>query len=90
MTAPSAAPPASKSRLIRLVAASLLLLAYGLSAATFFRVCTEVRKTDPTGLVTTEMTCAPPTPTSATVVILLLGILLLLWPDVSEISVLGI
>lgn len=73
-------------RRTRLIVAFLILAAYAAAAIWWYRECSVLRVgTDPA-----EATCAPPTVTSATVLVLLFLVVLLLWPDISEITVLGV
>lgn len=77
-------------RIFRLSIAALLLLGYACAAVWLYRECTAVRTTAADGSVSLETTCAPPTLTSATVLVLLLLVGALLWPDISELAVLGV
>ncbi|MGY4856322.1 hypothetical protein [Cryobacterium sp. AP23] len=80
----------ARGRVLRLWLGGVLLVGYAVAAVWFYRECISVRTVDADGLVTSQATCAPPTLTSATVLVLLLLIAALLWPDISEITVLGV
>lgn len=77
-------------RPLRLLLVFLILIAYSVAVLWLYRECSVVStvaaNTDPT----TVTTCAPPTASSAMVLILILLAVLLLWPDVSEVTVLGV
>lgn len=84
--------PAGKRgwRVARLSAVFVLLVAFAIAAIWAYRECTVVRTVDTNDLASSEVTCAPPTITSATVLIVLLLVVALLWPDISEVTVLGV
>lgn len=70
---------------------ALGLLAIGATTAALgYRECsiTGTLKADDTVVALT--TCAPPTVTSATILLFLMLVVALLWPDISEITVLGV
>lgn len=70
---------------------ALALLAVGVVAAVhYYRECTVAETVKADDSVVTLTTCAPPTVTSATVLLFLLLLVALLWPDISEITVLGV
>lgn len=84
-------PPVKRGwRVARLSAVFALLVAFTIAAIWIYRECTVVRSVDINGLASSEVTCAPPTITSATVLLVLLLVVALLWPDISEVTVLGV
>lgn len=90
MTTPSeeaVKPTWARTRL----AIALALLVIGVVAAILnYRECTDTETLDADDSVVTLTTCAPPTVTSATVLLFLLLVVALLWPDISEVTVLGV
>jgi len=77
-------------RVVRLSAVLALLATFAIASIWIYRECTVVRSFDINDLTSSEVTCAPPTITSATVLIVLLLVIALLWPDISEVTVLGV
>jgi len=81
--------PNKNSRTVRLTLVAVLLVGFAAAAVWFYRECQVVLKTVADVSEQTS-TCAPPTVTSATVLIVLLLVVALLWPDLSEVTVLGV
>jgi hypothetical protein len=79
-----------RAQLPRLIAAASILVFYAIGAIWFYRECTAVRSYTHGQLQSTELTCAPPDLTSASVFALLLLVAALLWPDISELTILGV
>ncbi|GAB3296527.1 hypothetical protein GCM10027427_18060 [Pseudoclavibacter terrae] len=77
-------------RVARLLAVFALLVTFAIATIWIYRECTFVRSVDINDLASSEVTCAPPTITSATVLLVLLLVVALLWPDISEVTVLGV
>lgn len=75
-----------RSRRVRLVVAVLLLVSCSLAAIVFYEECVTTR----TGGGVPTSTCHPPEVTSPVVLAILLLVALLLWPDLSEVAVLGV
>lgn len=76
-------------RYVRWGAAAVLVIGYAV-AAFVYRECIEATVFDGKGAVSArEVVCAPPTLTSASLLVLLLAVALLLWSDLSEVGVLG-
>ena len=90
VSTPSPPPPTAPFKKTRQYLAVALILLYAVAAIWFYRECVEVLSTDATGLTTSTATCSPPTLTSGTVLVLLALVGALLWPDLSEVSVLGV
>lgn len=77
-------------RPLRISLVFLILTAYAIATLWLYRECSVVSTSTPDAVATTETTCAPPTVTSASVLVLILLVVLFLWPDLSEITVLGV
>lgn len=77
-------------RRLRLASAGLLLGSAAIAAIWFYRVCTVVEVRGGANADVTQTTCAPPGLSSAPVLAVLLLVLAMLWPDVSEFAVLGV
>lgn len=77
------------SRIRQLLALAFLL--FGVYAAVWlYRECVRADALKDDGSVVTLTTCAPPSLSSATVLLFVLLVVALLWPDISEITVLGV
>lgn len=90
MTTPSndaVKPPLARTRFT--IALTLLVIGV-IAAVRYYRECSVVKTVNADDSVVTLTTCAPPTVTSATVLLFLLLVVALLWPDISEITVLGV
>lgn len=77
-------------RMIRYMALVVLLVAALLAVAFFYRDCVEVVTKAVNGDLSTVTTCGPPTVSSGPLLVLLLVVLGLLWPDLAEVTVLGV
>lgn len=77
-------------RLIRLGVAAMLLVLYAVSVLTFYKECSIVTSESSSTGTLLQTTCQSPTVTSANVLVLILLVVLLLWPDISEVTVLGV
>ncbi|MFJ2370708.1 hypothetical protein [Microbacterium sp. NPDC087665] len=90
MTTPSedtVKPPLARTRF----GIALGLLVIGVVTAVLgYHECTVTGTLKADDSVVALTTCAPPTATSATVLLFLLLVVALLWPDISEITVLGV
>lgn len=70
---------------------ALAFLLFGVYAAVWlYRECTRADALKDDGSVVTLTTCASPSLSSATVLLFVLLVVALLWPDISEITVLGV
>ncbi|WP_143413242.1 hypothetical protein [Glutamicibacter sp. BW78] len=75
----------AKWRTARHLIAAVLLLVLAVGALWFYKDCTVTQS----GGVSTRI-CTPPTVTSAGALLALFTVLMLLWPDLAEITVLGV
>jgi len=71
------------------IALGLLIIGV-VTAVLGYRECTDTGTLKADNSVVTLTACTPPTVTSATVLLFLLLVVALLWPDISEITVLGV
>lgn len=78
-------------RRTRLCLVLLALAGYAAASMTFYRECAVVETTNKASqVVKTVTTCSAPSVSSGTLLVLLLLAVLLLWPEISEVSVLGV
>ncbi|WP_146086921.1 MULTISPECIES: hypothetical protein [unclassified Rathayibacter] len=82
--------PWRSGRFWRMTVALILTIGYAIAAVWFYRECSGIRLYEGGALQSTSLTCAPPDLSSASVLALVLVVVALLWPDLSEIAVLGI
>lgn len=86
---PPTITPRAKGRTARYVVLLVLLVGYSFGV-TFYRECTVTHSVNVLNKVSTTTVCGPPTVTSAVVLIAILLAVILLWPDLTEITVLGV
>lgn len=86
---PPTTDPRPKGRTTRYIVLLVLLVGYSVGAI-LYQECTVTRSVDALSKVSTTTVCAPPTVTSAVVLVVILLAVILLWPDLTEITVLGV
>ena len=77
-------------RLPRYIVLAIVLVAALSAIAFFYRECVSETTTAPNGDITQVVTCSPPTLASSALLIVLLMVVGLLWPDLAEVTVLGV